>query len=136
MRWIGFIVSGSLTNSISLTIGPLSSRDEVMLSRAKRMALYSVQKHRHGAIVYKSGRVISGGVNSLRNQHPTMEIDKRDYTRHAEINAIMHIDKEVLQGSTIYIARINKRGEALCSAPCRNCLIAIESAGIKRIVHT
>lgn len=129
-------MSGLITTSGSLDFGPLSNRDNIMLARTMRLAAKSHMAHKHAAILYKSGRVLSFGVNSGRNSHPTMEINRKDYTYHAEINAIRLVDKPTLQGATLYVARINKTGEPLLSLPCRNCIIELRSAGIKRVVYT
>lgn len=124
-------------NPISLTIGPLSNRDKDMLDRAMYVARASTCKQRHGALIYKSGRVIGVGVNVSRNSHPTMEIPFYAYSSHAEVKAIDAVyDGKLLQGATIYVARINKSGDPMNSLPCRRCMLDIESTGIKRIVHT
>jgi deoxycytidylate deaminase len=94
-------------------------------------------KQKHGALIYKAGRVLAVGINTTRNQHPTMEISHSDYTYHAEINAIRAVGNPGdLKGATVYIARTNRSGTLAYSAPCNECLKAINSAGIKRIVYS
>lgn len=116
---------------------PLSKRDRAMLNRAVEVAKQSTCKQKHGAIIYKSGRVLAVGVNSTRNEHPTMEIDKTEYTFHAEISAMRaaHLVHE-FDGTTLYVARINRRGNAVFSGPCSDCMHSIIAAGIKRVVFT
>lgn len=114
----------------------LSKRDVVMLSRCLSIAENSNCKQKHGALIYKGGRVLSTGFNTTRNQHPTMLINTSDYTVHAEIAAMRQLDASDLRGATIYIGRIGRSRPALNSMPCPDCASYIEAAGIKRVVVT
>jgi len=40
------------------------------------------------------------------------------------------------QGSTIYVARINKEGEARISKPCPMCEAAMRHVGVRRVYYT
>lgn len=113
-----------------------SKRDAIMLNRAVGVALTSVMRHRHGAIVFKSGRVLDARANLFRNQHPTMGISVFDYSVHAEVAALRGLSQELVSGSTVYVARINKKGEPMHSAPCVTCIEYMYQRGIKRVVHT
>ena len=91
---------------------------------------------KHGSVIVKGGRVISTGMNKDRS-HPKIvssEHIKDHCSVHAEIDAIKKA-KDV-NGATIYVARINKRGEARDSRPCKRCFEVIKSNGIKKIVYT
>lgn len=116
----------------------LSNRDQRMMQRARTIALTSTERHKHAAILYKGGRVLAVGINSARNQHPTMEIDFSGYTRHAEIATMRatgwwNYDYE---GATLYVVRVNKSYDFMLSKPCRDCEKALESNGIKRVVYS
>ena len=115
---------------------PLSNRDRNMLDRAIVIAAQSTCKQKHGAVIYKGGRVLAVGINSTRNQHPTMEIEAVNYTYHAEIAAIRAAGRESVKDSTLYIARINRRGNPVYSGPCEECMNRVFSTGIKRVVFT
>ena len=115
---------------------PLSNRDKNMLARAVAVARQSTCKQKHGAVIYRGGRVLSVGVNSTRNEHPTMEIDKTAYTYHAEVAAIYAIQSGDYKNATLYIARINRRGNPVFSGPCTDCMYMILASGIKRVVFT
>lgn len=100
------------------------------------MASQSSCRMKHGSVIVKGGRVLSTGYNKERN-HPTKvskEHIKTDCSVHAEIDAIKKA-KDV-NGSTIYIARVNRRGQARDSRPCDRCYDSIISNGIKKIVYT
>lgn len=91
---------------------------------------------KHGAVIAKSGRVLSTGVNKDRN-HPTIvsnEHIKSHCSVHAEIDALKKATN--VRGATIYIARVNKKGQPRMSRPCDSCYSEIIRNGIKKIVYT
>jgi deoxycytidylate deaminase len=91
---------------------------------------------KHGSVIVKGGRVISTGMNKDRS-HPRIvssEHIKDHCSVHAEIDAIKKARD--VHGATIYVARVNKRGEARDSRPCKRCYEAIRKNGIKKIVYT
>jgi tRNA(Arg) A34 adenosine deaminase TadA len=116
----------------------LSKRDKQMLDRAITVAKQSTVKQKHGAVLYKSGRVLAVGVNSTRNFHNTMEIDRYEYTYHAECAALRGAANQsgTAKDATIYVARVNRQGKPVNSMPCSQCLGTLSSAGIKRIIYT
>lgn len=115
----------------------MSNRDLVMLSRAADIAKQSTERHKHGALIYKSGRVLGIGINTFRNRHPTMDIPFSRYTVHAEIAALRSTGyRDNLQGATVYVARINREGGFMNSEPCAPCEQALMANGIKRVVFS
>jgi len=91
---------------------------------------------KHGAVVVKGGRVLSTGINKERN-HPAIVSSnhiKEHCSVHAEVDALKRIENP--KGATIYIARVNRRGQNRESQPCRACYKTLKNAGIKKIVYT
>lgn len=91
---------------------------------------------KHGAVIVKGGRVISIGINKNRN-HPTIvssEHIKTHCSVHAEVDALRKVKNA--KGATIYVARVNKRGQDRLSRPCDRCHKAIKDAGIRKVVYT
>lgn len=91
---------------------------------------------KHGAVIVKGGRVLSTGMNKERN-HPKIvssEHIKTHCSVHAEIDALKKAGD--VRGATMYIARVNKRGQDRSSRPCDKCYSNIINAGIKKIVYT
>lgn len=83
-------------------------------------------KHKHAAILVASGRVLSFGLNSERAAfYPS---------RHAEWAAVReHLDSK----GVLYVARVNKAGEACSSAPCSLCLnTLVHYTNIKAVAFT
>lgn len=119
----------------------LSKKQKSFLELARKMALSSDCTERHGAVIVKSGRVLSLGHNKWRNEslidHGMIEVsseERKPITVHAEIDALSRIQDP--EGTTIYIARISKDGEDKLSQPCPSCSYALNKAGVKRVVFT
>ena len=129
--------------TLTLSPRPTSQRDKLNLNRAIKVASTGNLKHRHGAVIYKSGRVLSVGINSQRNADTSASVMPSDaYTVHAEqaaINALTlgrNCRVDLTEGATLYVVRINRAGDTMLSLPCSDCLIAITAAGIKRVVYS
>lgn len=100
------------------------------------MASQSSCRMKHGSVIVKGGRVISTGVNKERS-HPRIvssEHIKQHCSVHAEVDAIKRARD--VSGATIYVARVNRRGEQRDSRPCSRCYEAIKESGIRKIVYT
>lgn len=108
-----------------------SKKDESFLRLAMRIAEQSDCSTRHGAVIVKGGRVLGVGFNKVRN---TSQLDVYEYNIHAEIDALRNAKNA--KGATIYVARINRKGQYRMSLPCSKCLCALEKAQVKKIVFT
>lgn len=115
----------------------ISNRDEYWLMKARQIAATSNEIKRHGAIVVKSGKAVGRGINKTRNNNRIVSEEhiKTDCSYHAEELALRMAGGKSRNG-TIYIARVNNQDEPRYSEPCPRCQLAIEAAGIKRIVYT
>lgn len=114
----------------------ISKRDQAYLSVASYMASQSKCRMKHGAVVVRGGRVLGIGVNKERN-HPMIVSTnhiKDHCSVHAEIDAIRKARD--VSGATIYVARVNKRGQNRDSKPCKNCYDAMTELGIRKIIYT
>lgn len=114
----------------------LSNKDRRYLKLAGNAAMSSKERRKHGAVIVKSNRVLSVGVNKFRN-HPDIipePLIKQVCSVHAEMDALNKIRDA--KGATIYVARINSFGKPMLSRPCNNCYKSIRNAGIKNIVYT
>ena len=107
---------------------------------AKRVAEQSSYgKFRHGAVLVKGSSVRSISCNKHRHCSFGARFRREgrgEATLHAELGAILGIERSTTQGSTVYVARINKEGEARISKPCSMCQNAMEFVGIRRVVYT
>ena len=96
-------------------------------------------KFRHGAILVKGSSIRNVACN--KHRHCGFGKRFRDYndgdpTLHAELGAILGVDRSITQGSTIYVVRINREGLPRMSKPCTMCESAMKHVGVKRVVYT
>jgi tRNA(Arg) A34 adenosine deaminase TadA len=108
----------------------------------KAVHAHMVRSSRHAAAIVYKGQVLGHGLNSLKT-HPIM----RKYGRnadaiylHAELDAIVRTintyGSDILSKSTLYVGRINKKGELAYSEPCSGCKKAIKAFDIKKVYHS
>ena len=106
---------------------------------ARRMAHQSTYPdYRHGAVLVKG---------SIRN----VSFNKNNYcafasrfqrghsgrtTLHAELGAILGMDRSITEGATVYVARVDRSGGYKLSKPCQMCHEVLKHVGIKRVVYT
>lgn len=104
---------------------------------ARYLATKSELRHRHGALIVKSGRVLGMGYNKRRNHPANVNPGRHRYDCgvHAEAAAIKDAGSNV-RGATIFVARVNRHGEDLLSKPCPRCQDLIERMELKSVVHT
>lgn len=92
--------------------------------------------------IVKKNKIISFGHNKKKTHPLQSKFNKHPEAiyLHAEIDAIKNALKRVsvddLVGSTLYIARTKKDGSEGLAKPCKGCMQAIDSFGIKEVVYT
>tara|TARA_Y100000310_G_C20335930_1_gene647499 strand:- start:216 stop:563 length:348 start_codon:yes stop_codon:yes gene_type:complete len=93
----------------------------------------------HGAVLVKGGSIINAAHNKWSYSSFGKRFRERDKgisTLHAELAAVLNLDRSITQGTDIYVVRINKLGEFKMSKPCTMCEAALKHVGIKRIYYT
>ena len=108
-----------------------------LAANAAEQSVYG--KIRHGAVLVKGGSVINtscnkSNFNSFGNRF--RHHDCGHATHHAELGCILGVDKSKTMGATIYVARINKKGQLRLSKPCPMCHEVLKFCGIKKVVYT
>jgi dCMP deaminase len=86
-----------------------------------------------GAVIVKDNKIVSTGYNGSIHGHDHCtdvgcllnDEGRCIRTIHAEMNALLHADRDKLKGATIYITH----------EPCESCSKHIAQAGIKRVVY-
>ena len=108
---------------------------------AKRVAQQSEHDHfKHGAVLVKGGSVINTSCN--KDKYRSFGNRFRDTktcghaTHHAELGCILGLDKSATQGTTLYVARVNRQGDFRMSKPCDMCEEVLKFCGVKRVVYT
>jgi len=52
------------------------------------------------------------------------------------LGAILGMARSTTRGSDVYVARINREGEARISKPCPMCEAAMRHVGVRRVYYT
>ena len=86
----------------------------------------SAYKQRMGAVVVYRGKIVGQGHNKVHGTG-VMRLDGL----HAEIEALNHTTAQYRDGSTIYVCRVNKRGDLMLAKPCTACEKKMRKIGVK-----
>ena len=106
---------------------------------AKRMAAQSVYpSYQHGAVLVKGSSVRNTSFNkgSFCSFGNRFRKEPGHATLHAELGAILGLDRSITEGATIFVARVGKEGDFKMSKPCSMCHAAMKHVGVKRVVYT
>ena len=111
------------------------------LKLAEKIAATSThKKSRHGAVLVRGGAIINIAKNSNRYTKFGQRFMPYNHnwpaTHHAELACVLGLDKRTTIGSTVYVARVGKRGEIKNSKPCTTCQAVLEHVGVKRVFYT
>lgn len=119
-------------NRLCASVYDPSRRERILLERANQLALQSpARNYMFGAIVVKSGRIVSTGTNNPQKTHPRAGYPRRI---HAEIQVLLGTDD--LKGATMYLVRVTNGGKEALSKPCQNCLREIKKSGLKSVIFS
>lgn len=114
-----------------------SPADLRYLALAARQARTAQSPRYHlGAIIVRSGRVLSTGANRLKNT-PSEIIPRSAWSTHAEEDCIRQLPEKARgRRLTMYVARVNRQGEWRLARPCQRCWTSAVNAGVTRIVYS
>ena len=107
---------------------------------ARKAAICSEQSdYKHGAVLVKGGSVINTSCNKNRLVSFGSRFCKDHNgiaTLHAELGAILGIERNITEGSSIYVCRVGKDSSFRLSKPCEMCHLAMKYVGIKKVYWT
>ena len=106
-----------------------------------RHALAACEKntgeHRLAAVLYKGGAVIRVATNNLKAiGYRRKYFDHDEPSRHAEMNAIHGIPRDVIEGCSLLVVRIDRYGALKSAKPCRACAMALYDSNIKKVFYS
>ncbi len=100
-------------------------------------ATRSEHSFKHGAAVFKNGKIIQSGRNQFCDMNRIRHFKShRIWSIHAEMNALGGLPKHMTRGASIAVVRVTKGGDLSCSKPCVICMTLIKSAGIKNLIYS
>ena len=118
----------------------LSKKKRRYIELAARIAQQTeFKEYKHGAILVRAGAVINTSCNKNKYKAWANQFRKKQRghaTVHAEIGAILGLDRSVTEGATIYVVRVGKCGDLKNSKPCPMCEAAMQYVGIKKVVYS
>ena len=101
-----------------------------------RQAEFEAEKSGHrmrmGAVIFSKKKIISSSTNYACRSARHL---RQKYTRwkgsiHAEVAAVINAKRD-LKGASIFVIRINRRGEWRLAKPCKHCREYLEWVGIR-----
>lgn len=112
---------------------PFSRTTKARMDRAIKLAALSDMKQRHGAVLVSGGRIVSLGINVLRNE-PRYWMPLGAISTHAEIQCVSGLASPV---GTLYVARLSPGGNLSNSLPCESCMRYLKVyTNIRKVVYT
>ena len=101
---------------------------------AARLSKKAQYCHKLGAVVVHKNRPIGFGFNKPHKSHPR-SLNKYNNI-HAELDSILGLSYNELDGADIYIYRQTKDGKPALAKPCSSCMELLKKVGIKTICYT
>jgi hypothetical protein len=110
---------------------------KTIIKYAKNACKKSDCEHSLAAVLYKGGAVIRVACN----ENKTIAYRKKYFqhgepSRHAEMNVIHSIPRDVITKCSLLVVRINKKGNLTSAKPCIACASALNDAGIKKVYYS
>jgi tRNA(Arg) A34 adenosine deaminase TadA len=94
-------------------------------------------EHKMAACLYKGGSIL----RITNNQDKTMQYRKKYFphstpTRHAEMNCIHGVPRDVISECSMLVIRISKNNQLKSAKPCFACVNAIYDSGIRKVYYS
>lgn len=127
--------SFNIPNNVSTT---LKNKHNQYMKEAAAYARNADLGHKHGCVIVYNNNIISWGYN---HKHKSL----KDYSIHAEIDAINRLNKKykskkIISNCSLYVVRIrnglNEEDILKMSKPCMNCAKKINKIGIRKVYYS
>lgn len=110
---------------------------KAIIQQARNACKKSTCEHTVAAVLYKGGAVIRATCNDIRPMaYRKKYFDHGEPSRHAEMNAIHGIPRDVISKCSMFVLRLDKKGLIRSAKPCSACASALYNAGIKKVYYT
>ena len=101
---------------------------------ARNQSIHSDHRTKMGAVLTRRGVVINTGRNSKVRTHPESKAFSRSV--HAELDAIIGIDRHHVVGGTMWVYRAHRDGSLALAKPCIHCREVLSLAGVRMVIYT
>lgn len=89
------------------------------------------------AVLFKGGSVLRIATNSKKYiRYRKKFFSHGEPSRHAELSAIHAIPRDVLNGCSLLVVRLDRKGNIKSAKPCSACAKSLYDAGVKKVWHT
>jgi tRNA(Arg) A34 adenosine deaminase TadA len=105
--------------------------DELFKYAAIMQCAKSAYKQRMGAVVVYQGKLVGKGFNKVHH----IGVPRLDGL-HAEIEALNNTTAKYRDGCTVYVCRVNKRGNVMLAKPCPACEKKMKKIGVKYVWYS
>lgn len=95
---------------------------------ATSQALKSPMLHKHGAVIFKNGKILGAGYNFPI----TLNKNSRAVSIHSEKDCMKGLRGDQIHGANILAIRVTQSGQLSHGAPCAGCTKLMKRKGIKR----
>jgi tRNA(Arg) A34 adenosine deaminase TadA len=93
----------------------------------------SCNEFKFSAVLYRGGSILKVAKNSSKSIGYRWDLFEYEPTRHAEINVLHNIPRDVLKECGILVVRVDAMGNLTSAKPCRACLRAIQLSEISKL---
>jgi len=98
-------------------------------------AMQSDHLFKMGAVLFKGGSVFRTACNNTKIHADILKYNEYG-TRHAEMNVLLNIPDDVLNGMSLMVVRVNSKGLFTAAKPCKTCFTALLDRGINKVYYT
>jgi len=103
---------------------------------ARELCFKSKHRVRIGAVVVNKKQIVGVGFNKMDKTHPLITSRNPKKKLHAEVDAIIGIDRRKLIGAIIYVYRERLDGKIGMCRPCPDCQAILKEAGVRKAFYT
>ena len=103
---------------------------------AKRLSFKSKHRVRIGAVISNKRHIVGVGFNKMDKTHPLITSRNPKKKIHAEVDAIIGVDRRHLDGATIFVYRELRNGKIGFCKPCVDCQAILAEVGVRRAIYT
>jgi hypothetical protein len=110
---------------------------KTIINAAKKACSKSCCEHTLGAVLYKGGGILRICCNVNKHMSYRRKYFEHGFpTRHAEMNVIHQIPRDVLEKCSVMVIRLNKKGEIKSAKPCIACALSLYHSGVKHVYYS
>jgi len=107
-----------------------------IIKTAIKTALDSKHEFTVGCVVYSGSTIIKTACNTSQYLGYRKNLFLYIPTRHAELNAIHGVEREVLKQASVLVVRVDRKGKLVSAQPCSACLKGLIKAQIRRVYYS